>query len=129
MGLATSASLRIGAISISIAVMNADKPADRDVLGVYHPTALPQGDADHHRQGCGGQQLGEGVMAAEAMVDLIVRLPQALAQRAKRLAWLCWRRAGAPCGGPVRFLHHVGEFIGGLLADLVSCTDGVTRSS
>gem|GEM_PF-5782123 len=89
---------RIGAISISMAAMKATKPptvTSRFAIAPWLCHSAMQITAD---SATAASSCVSGVVAAEAMVDLIASWRRRWLRRAKRLAWL----ACAPCRRTMR---------------------------
>ena len=99
MGLATSASRRMGAISINIAVMNETNPPTVTSLESTTPRLCHRAMQITTDKAAAANNWVSGVMAAEAMVDLIARRRRLWLSAPKRLAWLCW----APCRRTMRW--------------------------
>ena len=93
------------------------KAPHRDALGIHRPTALPECDADHHRQcGC-GQQLGQWRHGCRCNRGFDGQPSQAVAEalKAPGLALLGTVQPDHAVRQHV-FFHHIGQFIRGLLA-------------
>ena len=93
------------------------KASHRDALGIHRPTALPECDADHHRQCGSGQQLGQRRHGGRCNRGFDGQPPQAVAEalEAPGLALLGTVQPDHAVGQHV-FFHHIGQFIRGLLA-------------
>ena len=93
------------------------KPAHGHVLHIDGAPALPQRNADHHRQRGGGQQLGQRRHRRRGDGGLDGQAAQAAAQvgKALRLTPLCAMQAHHAVCQHV-FFDHIGQLVGGLLA-------------